>query len=198
MVTLIPIKCPHAVFSSPNHEWNPIIRDDFVFAIPDCSVLCCRAFPWGWSYDAACQAEQLAMKLWTLNHYPVVHLAHSLNTPVTQFCMKYWVMGCIVLNLLLWAASQVKMIKMYMKRELAQTKHQNHTLTIYFQINWVCFAVCLLQRTVSCCVETMVSLPPITSIESNAVQHWKTITFKGLISSKHGGESLITLFHIYF
>lgn len=135
--------------------------------------------------------------LWTLNHYPVVHLAHSLNTPVTQFCMKYWVMGCIVLNLLLWAASQVKRIKMYMKRELAQTKHQNHPLTIYFRINWVCFAVCLLQRTVSCCVETMVSLPPITSIESNAVQHWKTITFKGLISSKHGGESLITLFHIY-
>lgn len=102
------------------------------------------------------------------------------------------------MHLLLWAASQVKRIKMYMKRELAQTKHQNHTLTIYFQINWVCFAVCLLQRTVSCCVETMVSLPPITSIESNAVQHWKTITFKGLISSKHGGESLITLFHIYF
>lgn len=36
----------------------------------------------------ACQAEQLAMKPWTLNLYPVVRLAHSLNSKlVTQFCI---------------------------------------------------------------------------------------------------------------
>lgn len=75
---------------------------DFVFHYtPTCRLNCSllQNLPWGWSYDAGCQAEQLAMKPWTLSPYPVVRLANSLNTkPVTQFFssehQKYLVMGC--------------------------------------------------------------------------------------------------------